>query len=154
MLPVAVRDTRVDNLHTKRAQIVAAQEELSQLPQASGMATKHLFVAGLYCRHMFIPAGTIIVGKEHKTDHFLIGCSGTLLVIGQGDDYYLQPGDVIPSSEGTKRLVMALTDVVALNIHRTDRQSTDGLEEELMARDPTALFDVNNQPKSEALLCG
>jgi len=151
MLPVAVRDT----LHpVPRQLVVDAQEELAQLPQASGMSTKHLFVAGLYCRHMFIPAGTVIVGKEHKTDHFLIGCSGKLLVMGQGRDYLLQPGDVIPSSEGTKRLVVALTDVIALNIHKTTKTSTEGLEEELMYPDSAALYDVNNQPKEGTLLCG
>lgn len=144
MLPIAVRDTRVDNLHAT----------MLRMPQAPGMKTDHTFAGGMYCRRIEIPAGTAIVSKVHKTEHLFIGVSGRLQVAGQGPDYILGPGDVIPSPVGTKRAVLALTDVVCMTIHKTDLQSEDGLEEELMEADEYSLYDVNNQPKTGVLTSG
>lgn len=141
MLPLAIRDTRVDNLHNLMA----------QMPQAPGMKTEHAFAGGMYCRRIEIPAGVAIVSKVHKTEHLFIGVSGRLQVAGQGPDYILGPGDVIPSPVGTKRAVLALTDVVCMTIHKTDLQSEEGLEEELMEVDGYSLYDVNNQPKAGVL---
>lgn len=141
MLPVAVRDPKVDTLHSA----------MLQMPQAPGMKTEHIFAGGMYCRRIEIPAGTAIVSKVHKTEHLFIGVSGQLQVAGQGPTYTLGPGDVIPSPVGTKRAVLALTDVVVMTVHKTDCQSEDGLEEELMEDTGDALYDVNNQPKAGAL---
>lgn len=144
MLPVAVRDTRVDNLHAI----------MLQMPQAPGMKTEHAFAGGMYCRRIEIPAGIAIVSKVHKTEHLFIGVSGHLQVAGQGPTYILGPGDVIPSPVGTKRAVLALTDVVCMTIHKTELTSVDGLEEELMEVDKASLYDFNNQPKAGVLTSG
>jgi hypothetical protein len=128
------------------------QEIMSTLPQAPGMDTDHFFAGGMYCRRMFIPKGNLIVSKVHKTEHLFIGCFGELKVAGQGDTYILKPGSVIPSVIGTKRVVMALTDVVCMTIHKTDLLSTDGLEEAIVEIEERNLYDVNNQPKPGVLV--
>lgn len=129
-----------------RDAVFALQNIMSNMPQAPGMATTHHFAGGMYCRRIEIPAGDTIVSKIHKTEHLFIGISGELAVAGQGDTYTLRAGDVVPSLVGTKRIVHALTDVVCLTIHKTDKTSTDGLEEELIEDDGLSLYDVNNQP--------
>jgi len=128
------------------------QSVMSKMPQASGMETEHFFAGGMYCRKIFIPRDRIIVSKVHKTEHLFIGCSGELLVAGQGTHYVLRSGDVIPSPVGTKRLVVSLTDVVVMTVHKTDKNSIEGLEQELMEDSPFSLYDVNNQPKDGVLL--
>lgn len=144
MLPVAVRDARVDNLHSV----------MLQMPQAPGMKTTHFFAGGMYCRRIEIPAGVAIVSKVHKTEHLFIGVSGQLQVAGQGPTYTLGPGDVIPSPVGTKRAVFALTDVIVMTVHKTTLTSVDGLEDELMEESENSLYDINNQPKAGVLTSG
>lgn len=126
---------------------------MSELPQAPGMETSHHFAGGMYCRRIEIPKGTLIVSKVHKTEHLFIGCSGILEVAGQGENYTLKSGDIIKSDIGTKRVVFAVTDVVCLTIHKTDKTKADeSLEEELIEVDPLSKYDVNNQPKEGVLV--
>lgn len=136
-----------------REKVLELQKAMSVLPQHPGFETKHIFCGGMYCRWMIIPAGSIIVGKEHKTDHFFIGCVGELEVYGQGESYILAPGNVIPSLAGTKRVVRARTDFIGMVIHRTDQtEANESLERELMEFDEFALYDVDNHPKDGVLI--
>lgn len=136
-----------------RAAIDELHAALAELPQAPGFLTDHLFAGGMYCRKMFIPAGTTIVSKVHKTEHFFVGCCGELRVVGQSASYTLRAGDVVVSPIGTKRAVLAITDVVCLTVHRTDRTTLDGLEDEMVEVDGQSLYDVNNQPKQGVIVC-
>lgn len=135
-----------------RSRIDDLQNAMAQMPQAPGMDTDHFFAGGMYCRRIRIPAGVAIVSKVHKTEHLFIGCTGELKVVGQGESYILQPGDIIPSTVGTKRAVFALSDVVCLTVHRTDLTSIENLEAALMEEDELSLYDVNNQPKNGVLV--
>lgn len=137
---------------TTRDQVMALQDAMVNLPQAPGMTTDHWFAGGMYCRRIFIPMGTVVVSKVHKTEHLFIGCVGELQVAGQGENYTIRPGDVVPSLIGTKRIVHALTDVIVLTVHKTDRTvADDGLEEDMVEIDPLSKYDVNNQPKPGVL---
>lgn len=127
---------------------------MSELPQAQGMETSHHFAGGMYCRRIEIPKGTLIASKVHKTEHLFIGCSGILEVAGQGENYTLRAGDIVKSEIGTKRVVFAITDVVCLTIHKTDKTKADeSLEEELIEIDPLSKYDFNNQPKAGVIVC-
>lgn len=135
----------------ERSAIDELQSEMAQMPQAPAMDTTHFFAGGMYCRRMEIPAGTVIVSKVHKTEHHFIGCVGQLFVSGQGENFIVNPGDVIPSPVGTKRAVCALTDVVVLTVHKTDETSPEALEKELMDIDGPCLYDAENRPKAGVL---
>lgn len=136
-----------------RDKVVALQEMMSQMPQAPGMDTDHFFAGGMYCRKIIIPKDSIIVSKVHKTEHLFIGCVGELHVAGQGKNYVIRPGDIVPSPIGTKRVVYALTDVVVLTVHKTDIvEANEDLEKELMETDSLSMYDVNNQPKLGVLV--
>ena len=137
-----------------RKDIDALHAVMANLPQAPAMQTDHHFAGGMYCRRMEIPAGTVIVSKVHKTEHFFIGCSGELHVSGQGENYVIRSGDVVPSKIGTKRAVYAITDVVVMTVHKTDKTSIDGLEDEMVEVDETCLYDVNNCPKAGVTIAG
>ncbi len=61
---------------------------------------------------------------------------------------------MVPSPVGVKRVVLALTDVVVLTVHKTDKTVADGkLEEEMIETDALSKYDVNNQPKPGVLVC-
>jgi len=146
------QNREVQETRATRESVGALQSAMMKLPQAPGMTTGHFFGGGMYCRRIDIPAGSVIVSKVHNTEHLFIGCVGELAVAGQGENYTLRPGDVVVSPVGTKRVVVAVTDVVVMTVHKTDVTSVDRLEEELMADDGQSLYDVNNQPKAGVLV--
>jgi len=126
---------------------------LRTMPQAPGMDTEHWFAGGMYCRRISIPKDTLIVSKVHKTEHLFIGCVGELHVAGQGENFIIGPGDIVPSPVGTKRVVYAMTDVVVLTVHKTNHtEASEELEQEIVEPDESSLFDFNNQPKPGVLV--
>lgn len=127
--------------------IQAMQDAMRSMPQAPAFKTEHSFFAGMYTRRMVIPAGTLIVSKVHKADHLFVVCAGEVYVAGQGETRVLKAGDMLPSPPGTRRAGVAITDVICMTIHKTDKTSIEGLEDELMESDPSALYDADNKPK-------
>ena len=129
-----------------KAQIQALQDEMVQMPQVE-LQTEHYFSEGMYCRKVWRPAGTIIVGKVHKKDHFFMCLSGEIIAWTEKGMKTLKAGDIIESKPGTKRVTMALTDAIGVTVHRTDKQDLDEIESELLELDHAALFDSSNKLK-------
>ena len=129
-----------------KAQIQALQDEMVQMPQVE-LQTEHYFSEGMYCRKVWRPAGTIIVGKVHKKDHFFMCLSGEIIAWTEKGMKTLNAGDIIESKPGTKRVTMALTDAIGVTVHRTDKQDLDEIESELLELDHAALFDSSNKLK-------
>jgi len=117
------------------------------MPQVE-LQTEHYFAGGMYCRVLRRPAGTLIVGKQHKHAHFYIVVEGAVAVIQDGAEHKVyEAPSIIVSLPGTKRAVLALEDSVCLTVHRTDKTDLDEIEAELIEPDPLALFDSRNQLK-------
>lgn len=127
-------------------QIYKLQSALSVFPQIE-LETSHYFADGMYCRVIPRPAGTVLVGKVHKKEHFYIVCSGTIRVTTDEWMRDVIGPEVIVSKTGTKRAVLALTDAVCLTVHRTENTDLDEMEKELLEPDDTALFDAHNKLK-------
>jgi hypothetical protein len=60
-------------------EIERLQHEMIKMPQAE-LETEHYFSGGMYCRKLIRPAGTLIVGKVHKKDHFFMAPKVRLLL--------------------------------------------------------------------------
>ena len=133
-----------------REQIDRLQAEVAKLPQVEPV-TDHFFVPGMYCRRVFRTAGTLVIGKVHKADHFFVCVSGELIAWSETGMRHMKPGDVIESKPGTKRVTLALTDAIGMTVHKTDKTDLDEIEEELIESDPAALFDSSNKLKKPAL---
>lgn len=128
-----------------RSSIDAIQAFASLLPQAQ-LDTLHFFASGMYARVLPRPAGTLIVGKVHKAEHFYIVAKGRVSVTdGDMPARVLEAGTVLVSKPGTKRAVLALEDAVCLTVHRTDEVDLDAIERELIEPDDAALFDARNE---------
>lgn len=128
--------------------IVRLQEMMSQLPQAE-LETTHHFADGMYARVVARPAGTLIVGKVHRREHFYIVAKGRVQVANGGDAQEYGAGTVLVSQPGTKRAVLALEDSVCLTVHRTKKRNLNRIERELIEPDNTSLFDASNRLKLE-----
>jgi quercetin dioxygenase-like cupin family protein len=146
----------IEQLATKipnKEEIGRLQEEISKMPQAEDMVTDHFFADGMYSRRVFRKAGTLIVGKVHKKDHFFICTKGEIIAWTEKGMKKLSAGDIIECKSGTKRVTLATMDSVGTTIHRTDKTDLDEIEAELIEPDETALFDSSNKLKSIVIEC-
>lgn len=132
--------------YVNRDQIDRLQAEMVKMPQAE-LTTEHYFSPGMYCRKVFRPAGTLIVGKVHKEPHFFLCAKGEIIAWTEGGMKRLFAGDVVESKPGTKRVTLAVTDAIGITIHKTDKTDLDEIEAELIEPDETALFDAKNGVK-------
>lgn len=129
-----------------RDQIDRLQAEMATMPQVE-LQTEHFFSPGMYCRRVFRPAGTLIVGKVHKEPHFFLCAMGEIIAWTETGMRKLQAGDVVECKPGTKRVTLAVTDAIGMTIHKTDKTDLDEIETELIEPDDSALFDSTNKLK-------
>ena len=129
-----------------REQIDRLQAEMVKMPQVE-LQTEHYFVPGMYCRRVFRPAGTLIVGKIHKKPHFFLCVKGEIIAWTENGMRKLQAGDIIESEPGTKCVTLATMDSIGITVHRTDKTDLDEIEAELIEPDDLALFDSSNKLK-------
>ena len=132
------------NIAPSREQIERLQAEMVKMPQVD-LQTEHYFSeSGMYCRKVFRPAGTLIVGKVHKHHHLFLCAMGEIIAWTENGMKRLQAGDVVESRPGTKRVTLAVTDAIGVTVHRTDKTDLDEIEAELVEPDNSALFDSSN----------
>jgi len=150
--PITINDMTelVENHTPTLAEIERLQHEMMQMPQAE-LDTEHYFSGGMYCRKLTRPAGTLIVGKVHKKDHFFMCAKGQIIAWSEKGMVTLNAGDVLASKAGTKRVTLAVTDAIGITFHKTNKINLDKIEKELIEPDELALFDSSNKLKVQAL---
>lgn len=139
----------INNIPT-REEIERLQREMIKMPQAE-LQTEHYFHGGMYCRKVFMPAGALIVGKVHKTNHFFLCAKGEIIVTTDKGVVTLEAGDVIESKPKTKRAIYAEIDSIIINFHKTSKTNLAKIEKELVEPDETSLYGVGNTLKTELL---
>ena len=127
------------------ADIEALQKALSALPQIEPI-TFHYFAQGMYCRSVFRNAGTLVVGKVHKKEHFFILVNGEMSVWTKDGTNRVKAPHIWVSKPGTKRVTYAHTNSTAMTIHRTDLTDLDAIEKDLIEDDPSSNYGPGNIP--------
>jgi hypothetical protein len=117
--------------HPTRAQIDLLEAHMRQLPPIE-LEPVHHFAAGLYARELRIPAGTLLTGKVHKTEHLNILSAGTITVWTEEGMRTLSAPFTLVSQPGTKRVGYAHSDCVWTTVHATDETDLERLEAELV----------------------
>lgn len=95
---------------------------------------KHHFAPGCYVREIFIPAGSLVVGKIHKHAHPNMLMKGRVSVLTEEGPKELEGPLVMVSPPGTKRVVYAHTDVVWVTVHLTDETDLEKIEDHVIAK--------------------
>lgn len=116
-------------------QIEAIEKELLELPQVECPVTHH-FQPGCYCREIFMPAGTFVLGHEHKTEHQNIILSGCARVWIAGGMEILSAPMVFSSKPGVRKLLHILEDMRWLTVHPTTETDEGKLRELLIVQSP------------------
>lgn len=116
-----------------RERLYTLQKAIGDLPDVE-MPLQHTFAPGVYVRTIFIPAGTVLVGKIHKHQHANILSQGHVTVLTEaGGTEELHGPITLVSEPGTKRAVFAHTDTVWTTIHPTDKTDLGQIEEETIS---------------------
>lgn len=118
-----------------KADIADLARQLVTLDTAYEMPTKHHFVDGMYCREAFMHAGTIGVGATHKKACFNLLTEGTIVVSNGEEEVILKAPQTFIGGAGVQKVGYALTDVVWVNVFRTDATTVEEAEQELFVED-------------------
>ena len=120
-----------------REKIMLLQEAAMALPDENKVEidslTTHYFADGIYLRQLFIPAGVMVVGKIHRTDHLTIICSGTVRVTTDNGVEEITGPAVFRTGIGAKKAAFAITDCVIMNPHPTHETDLKKIEEQFIA---------------------
>jgi len=101
----------------------------------------HHFAPGLYAREIFIPAGTLIIGKIHRHAHVNTISKGRVVVATEFGKHELSAPCTFVSRPGTKRAVVAQEDTIWTTYHPTEETDLEKIEAQVIA------------PSFEALEC-
>lgn len=102
---------------------------------------RHYFSNGLYAREIFIPAGTLLTGKIHRTEHINVISQGDISVLTENGIERLQAPCTLISKPGTKRVGFAHADTVWTTFHATNETDLEKLEEQLIAPSHEAFLE-------------
>ena len=92
----------------------------------------HRFAPGVYAREMWMPAGCLITGKIHLTEHLNILSQGAVSVSNKGESIFMHAPHTFVSPVGTKRAIYAHEDSTWTTIHVTELTDPDKIEEEII----------------------
>lgn len=112
--------------------ILALEAAMRAMPQIES-EPKHYRMNGVYVRELFIPAGTLLTGKIHNHESIGILAQGRLRITNGTDSVIVEAPYVTVDKPGVKRLGYAETDCTFLCVHRTDSETLEEMEEELVS---------------------
>ena len=115
-----------------RQKIDRLEQVMLSLPQFE-IEPKHYFADGLYAREIFVPKGTTLTGKIHKTEHLNIISQGDISVMTEHGIKRIKAPYTMVSKPGTKRVGYAHEDTVWTTIHASPERDLDKLEALLIA---------------------
>lgn len=112
------------------------QEALAQLPQVE-LTPVHHFAEHVYGRELFIPAGTVVVGKIHRHEHLVMLMKGDVTInTGEGMERIVGP-KVWVSQPGIKRVLYTHTDCTFFTVHPSDKRDLAELEADIIEPEPS-----------------
>lgn len=91
---------------------------------------------GTYARQMFIPKGTLIIGKIHRHQHLNFIMQGKVSVSTEFGPKYFEAPCIFVSEVGLKRAVIAEEDTIWVTVHITKHLGEENLakmEEEVIS---------------------
>jgi hypothetical protein len=125
--------------------VFALQRQLEQLNQVELPLTHH-FAPGLYAREIFLPAGTIVIGKVHRHAHPNHIKSGHVIVATAEGVMELKGEQKFISPPGTKRALIVIEDTVWTTYHlnTTNTQDLSLIEADVIVPENEAMGYINH----------
>lgn len=144
----------VEQALTIREKLDALEAELFKHPQIE-IPPRHYFAKGLYAREITIPAGTLLTGKIHTTQHINIISKGEISVLTEHGPRRVKAPCTLVSPPGTKRAGYAHEETVWTTIHANpaDEHDVDILEAMLIAPTYAAAGILEAHGQKEEAVC-
>ena len=124
----------------------APEEDKLDLP------VKHHFAKDTYGRELFLPAGSLIVGKIHKHSSLNILAQGSIILVTEDGRQDLTAPYTIASQPGIKRVIYALEDTTWVTVHGTDETDVEKIEKEFIAKDYSEVAYLEKPIKGDLCL--
>lgn len=125
-------------------------QEMGILPQQA-CPLKHYFAPGVYIREIFMPAGSVVIGKIHKTEHFNIIQQGSVCLMSEDGSREILTGPcTFVSNAGVQKVLRIIEDTVWSTVHITEERDLEKLEEQLIEKADYPLFDRSQERKAIA----
>ena len=133
-----------------RGKITRFAQELMTVPGVTlgdnaNCPLKHHFTDGIYTREIFMPAGTVCVGKIHRHEHPNFLMKGKVTVVTEeGGIEELQAPRFMISPAGTQRAVYVHEDCTWITVHLNPDNETnlEKLEDFIIAKSYEDLTDI------------
>lgn len=93
------------------------------------LPVKHTFLDGMYMRELFIPKGTMLIGKVHKLPCINIVSSGDISVLTETGTARVKAGYSVVTPVGIQKLGYAHEDTLFVNVFRTDETDPDKIDD-------------------------
>lgn len=106
---------------------------LKQLPQLD-CPLKHYFSPGVYGREIFMPQGSLVVGKIHKNQTMNIISVGEISILSIDGVIRVKAPYTFVSSPGAKRVVYMHTDCIWTTFHGTHETDLEKIEDAIIAK--------------------
>ncbi|MCY1218584.1 hypothetical protein D9M72_305330 [compost metagenome] len=116
-----------------RKQIRAWTQSLLDLPASDQreFEVQHTLIDGVYTRTLFIPKGSLLMGKVHLKECVNIVAKGDISVLTETGMGRFQAGHVAVSKPGIQKVGYAHQDTVFINVFRTDETNIEKIEAEV-----------------------
>lgn len=143
-----VKDQR-DKLIDQAEKLIIEKAEPVTLP------LKHRFTEGMYIREIFMPAGTVLTSRIHKTNHPFSIQKGKCNVYDGDDLQVLEAPHLGITEKNTRRLIHVMEDTIWITFHVTDKTDLSEIEKELLVErenpiaDPEKFKKFNNEVKKD-----
>lgn len=125
--------------------IASIEQAMLKAPQVECPITHH-FGGGIYLREMFAPAGTLLLGHEHKGDHMCVLLKGSMRIFGDGIPCEITAPMIFMARAGRK-FALTLEDTVFANIHPTEETDPAKCEELFVTKSDAYLEVTSELPK-------
>jgi hypothetical protein len=132
----------------KHAQIEAVEGLMLQGPQLAA-PVEHHFAPGVYAREIFMPAGSIVIGHEHRTEHLNIVLTGKARVFMGGEELEtITAPAIFKSAAGVRKVLHVIEAMRWMTIHPTPETDLDKLDAELIKPSETFKNHMKNLPET------
>lgn len=118
-----------------RARILALKDTLIAAAGEPDYPVEHIVCDGIYTRKLFIPKGTLLIGKIHRKDCVNVVAEGDISLLTEFGTKRVRAGFTGVSRAGIMKVGFAHEDTVFINVFRTDKTSIADIENEIACTD-------------------
>ena len=114
---------------------------------------KHQFTEGMYVREIFMPAGSLITSKIHKTQHSYFVLRGKAIVWIDGKEQIIQAPYVGVTEPNTRRVLYIVEDCIWATSHpNPDNETVDQIEERIIEKHDNPNLSIEIKQRLQNLL--